>query len=414
MKNRINVIFKVLLVFSLTTLLSFSKILFIEADTERPDLEALCSATICFDSSAKEMMNQGKVSLYRIADLKWANGKIAFKYVSAYADCGIKTKCLENNDVADDIVRYTELHNILSEYDAEIVNGEADFVNIHSGLYLVLQSEKALGYNAFSPFVLPLPFFSEGGGYTYNVVSKPKISPEARGSSLKLSNMDSRLPQTGQLWWPVIVFSALGIFLSFLLIVVNKIIKERRLKFLLYLILSVISLALITLSAFLLTNNFLESEKAKQRSDAILKQLAVEENSLPQEKSDVKTVGKNSYIGILSIPAIQLYLPVTDAFEYKALKSSPCCYSGSVETNNLVIAGHNYMSHFGNLYKLKPQDEVIFFASSGQKIKYHVERIDILSSEEVQTMIDSDYNLSLFTCTLSGKKRITVRCVIER
>ena len=54
----------------------------------------------------------------------------------------------------------------------------------------------------------------------------------------------------------------------------------------------------------------------------------------------------NYYIGILEIPSLQLTLPVMDRWDYTRLKISPCVYSGSYKTDDLVICAHNYARHF--------------------------------------------------------------------
>ena len=65
-------------------------------------------------------------------------------------------------------------------------------------------------------------------------------------------------------------------------------------------------------------------------------------------------------IGVLEIPAIDLKLPVLSEWSYPLLKKAPCRYSGSAYLDNLVIAAHNYRTHFGKLKELETGDEVIF------------------------------------------------------
>ena len=55
------------------------------------------------------------------------------------------------------------------------------------------------------------------------------------------------------------------------------------------------------------------------------------------------------YIGYLSIPSIGLALPVMKQWSYAGLKIAPGRYSGSLYTDDLVIAGHNYNRHFSPL-----------------------------------------------------------------
>lgn len=50
----------------------------------------------------------------------------------------------------------------------------------------------------------------------------------------------------------------------------------------------------------------------------------------------------DAYCGILEIPVLGLELPVRNGWSYPALKQSPCCSSGSAETNDMIIAAHNY------------------------------------------------------------------------
>ena len=56
-----------------------------------------------------------------------------------------------------------------------------------------------------------------------------------------------------------------------------------------------------------------------------------------------------SYIGKLVIPLQGLELPVQASWDYPALRVSPCRYAGSAYAGDLVIAAHNYASHFGGL-----------------------------------------------------------------
>lgn len=120
------------------------------------------------------------------------------------------------------------------------------------------------------------------------------------------------------------------------------------------------------------------------------------------------------YIGYLSIPSLEIELPVMTDWSYPQLRISPCRYFGSTKTNNLVIAAHNYSRHFGNIRNLSVGDAVIFTDMDGVVSGYEVAEIDILTPTDVEEMTDSGYDLSLFTCTYGGQSRITVRCEQEK
>ena len=115
-------------------------------------------------------------------------------------------------------------------------------------------------------------------------------------------------------------------------------------------------------------------------------------------------------IGVLEIPEIDLKLPVLSEWSYPLLKKAPCRYSGSAYLDNLVIAAHNYRTHFGKLKELETGDEVIFTDAAGNRFEYKVAAVEALTPQSVEDMTSGEWALSLFTCTLDGKNRVTVRC----
>lgn len=52
----------------------------------------------------------------------------------------------------------------------------------------------------------------------------------------------------------------------------------------------------------------------------------------------------------------------------------------------------------------------IWTSSQGNLFQYRVALIEKILPTDVEKMIDSEYDLSLFTCTLGGQTRVTVRC----
>ena len=76
----------------------------------------------------------------------------------------------------------------------------------------------------------------------------------------------------------------------------------------------------------------------------------------------------------------------------------------------MVVAAHNYYSHFGYLKNLSQGDEVIFTDMTGNVFRYGVIEIETLSPFAVDEMTSGDWDLTLFTCTVGGATRVTVRC----
>ena len=116
------------------------------------------------------------------------------------------------------------------------------------------------------------------------------------------------------------------------------------------------------------------------------------------------------YIGTLTIPALGLELPIVSAWSDALLDLAPCRYTGSAYLGDLIIAGHNYRGHFGSLYRLAPGDEVQFTDAVGNVFSYGVSEIQELPGTALEEMEAGDWDLTLFTCTLSRTSRVTIRC----
>ena len=116
------------------------------------------------------------------------------------------------------------------------------------------------------------------------------------------------------------------------------------------------------------------------------------------------------YIGTLTIPALGLELPIVSAWSDALLDLAPCRYTGSAYLDDLIIAGHNYRGHFGSLYRLTPGDEVQFTDTAGNVFSYGVSEIQGLPGTALEEMEAGDWDLTLFTCTLSSASRVTIRC----
>ena len=118
----------------------------------------------------------------------------------------------------------------------------------------------------------------------------------------------------------------------------------------------------------------------------------------------------NDYIGRVDIPSLGLSLPVISEWSYPRLKIAPCRYTGSAYLDNLIIAAHNYSSHFGNLNRLNNGDTVTFTDVDGNQFTYAVSLIEDLPGTAIEEMQAGEWDLTLFTCTLGGRSRVTVRC----
>ena len=136
------------------------------------------------------------------------------------------------------------------------------------------------------------------------------------------------------------------------------------------------------------------------------------EASIPIEMATIKADGYDC-IGILSVPILDLELPVLTDWSYTKLKKAPCLYYGSYYEKDFVIAAHNYRAHFGRLSELQAGDIVIFTDVNGVAYYYEVVLLETLPKEATMEMIASGFDLSLYTCTPGGGSRVTVRCDLK-
>ncbi len=115
-------------------------------------------------------------------------------------------------------------------------------------------------------------------------------------------------------------------------------------------------------------------------------------------------------VGVITVPSAKVELPVLDEWNYDMLKIAPCRYSGSVEDNNLILLGHNYKEHFYYLKNCVVGDAIMFEDVNGIKYNYKVQEIETLYKTELDKLTQTDYDLTIFTCTASGQSRLVVRC----
>ena len=193
-------------------------------------------------------------------------------------------------------------------------------------------------------------------------------------------------------------------------------------------------LILVTAAVLLLVYNLWDGHRARESEEAILAEY-LQENKKASESPDasdkedkqnipdyilnpdmdmpeytLKSLGDVACIGILEIPALDLELPVISSWSYSSLRLAPCRYSGSAYKGDLVIAAHNYQSHFGGLRTLPEGSEVFFTDAVGNRFSYYVAVTEALTPWSVDDMTSGEWQLTLFTCTLDSQNRVTVRC----
>ncbi len=120
------------------------------------------------------------------------------------------------------------------------------------------------------------------------------------------------------------------------------------------------------------------------------------------------------YIGVIQIPSLGVELPVLAEWSYPNLRIAPCRYDGTASEGNLIVAAHNYSSHFGKISGLSSGSRIYFTDVTGKTYRYEVIQTETIAPTAISSMTSGseEWDLTLFTCTLSGQARVTVRAVL--
>lgn len=186
-------------------------------------------------------------------------------------------------------------------------------------------------------------------------------------------------------------------------------------------------LLLIAAALLLTCYNLIDNYRAEKTSNQVVSQLEelIPDTTAPTEPEQTpvikpaetvvkampeREINGYPYIGTLEVPRYELELPVISQWSYPRLKIAPCRYSGSAYTDDLIISAHNYLSHFGQLVNLEIGDEVLFTDMAGATFRYQVLFLESLEATDIEKMSAGEWDLTLFTCTVGGKYRVTVRC----
>ena len=190
--------------------------------------------------------------------------------------------------------------------------------------------------------------------------------------------------------------------------------------------------ALLALAVALVARNLGESRAADQAAGETLAQLdgqiadraasaSAEGAIVWQLDREMPTawVDGRDWIGVISIPSLNIELPILATWDEGALRTGACRYSGSYYTDDLVVGAYNYSSFFGPLLNAQVGVDVYLTNADGRRIRYTVSNRETLRATAVSQLVEnrqnsdaaSDWDLTLFTCDVSGTARCAVRCV---
>lgn len=184
------------------------------AAAELPDLNRLGSVTFLMKFSGAPLTG-GSLTMYKAG--RPASDGSCFLLVDPLKQSDISLENLQDPALAKNLHSLV-VQQKLEPVTASIRAGKAAFPELEPGLYVVSQrpGEEIPGFAAIEPFLISLPQWQEDG-YVYDLTAAPKVplepAPLKPTETTKPTQPDkpTKLPQTGQLNWPVPILTVLGL-----------------------------------------------------------------------------------------------------------------------------------------------------------------------------------------------------------
>ncbi|MDY4953208.1 MAG: SpaA isopeptide-forming pilin-related protein [Candidatus Onthomonas sp.] len=189
-----------------------------------PDLSRKGSITVTMHQG-ETVVSGGSLTLYRVGEVREEDGNYSFALTGDFTGCGQSLTNIQSAQLAKNLAQYVADHDLIGTTREINSSGTVTFPQLTLGLYLLVQNKAASGYNKAEPFLVSVPM-RENGTYVYDVNASPKVEVEKASepdnpSPVKPSSptspqsvkSQSKLPQTGQLNWPVPVLAVSGMCL---------------------------------------------------------------------------------------------------------------------------------------------------------------------------------------------------------
>ena len=176
-----------------------------------PGRKGSITVSMRFDGEA---VPGGSLTLYWVGEVSQDDGNYSFVPTGDFTGWGSAFGALdsaeENARTAQSLKTFAQSQEPpISGIEKQIgKDGMAKFTNLEQGLYLLVQTQAAPGYSPVNPFLVSIPYEVKGE-YCYDVDAQAKMELEQLPKPPEKPG--GKLPQTGQLNWPVPVLAAAGL-----------------------------------------------------------------------------------------------------------------------------------------------------------------------------------------------------------
>lgn len=139
-----------------------------------------------------------------------------------------------------------------------------------------------------------------------------------------------------------------------------------------------------------------------------------EYNSAPDDRVDMTMArmeldGKD-YVGILTVPAYDVRLPVYADWEPELVFQHPCRYMGSMHDGTLIIGGSDTPGQLDIMKQISMGDTVCMTDVTGARYRYEVAQIILTEDVSTQALCEGAYPLVFFARDTYGLHYTVVRC----
>lgn len=123
----------------------------------------------------------------------------------------------------------------------------------------------------------------------------------------------------------------------------------------------------------------------------------------------VISVDGRDYIGLVSIPSLDVTLPVASSWDTSA--EVPGVYAGQLDNGDLVVGGPNEQDQFGKLTDTADGDRILITDVQGRVFTFEVATIETVDADDMASITQKlePWDLTLFTATYSGQEYRVLR-----
>jgi cell division septation protein DedD len=148
---------------------------------ELPDLSKTGEITLRM-KDGDTVVPGGSVSLYQVGELVEEQGAYTLTFTDPFLESQASLDDLESSQLPHQLADYASDQHLVGVSQTISDLGTASFSDLPLGLYLVVQTESNADYELAEPFLVSLPQLTDGS-YLYTVEAAPKLALSTEGSS---------------------------------------------------------------------------------------------------------------------------------------------------------------------------------------------------------------------------------------